>query len=187
MVIEPIVGFLICGALLLFTRFYLEYFHTEAERHPAFEAWIAERPLVAALRVRPGAAVTVVYALRARLGEGELLNPAGGYPWQHYLVGFECRRIGDDLVGLFATQAREKRDRDHRPLLAARLDEAARALVNDVEAVWLHGKLRSPGVGTVADREKMGWSGVVSEQGLELAPMIGQPAWLAPRSEAKAS
>jgi hypothetical protein len=184
MVLEPIIGFLICGALLLFSRFYLAYFHSEAERQPEFEQWIAGQPLVMALQCESGRGVEVLYRLRAGLGGGEFQNPAGGYPWQHYVVRLEARRLTDDVVVLYAVDAHPRRERDRSPVLSAWLEALAPVLGPDVASAWMHGRLRGPRLGVSADRERVGWSARFTDAGLELEPMIGQPAWLATTARA---
>ena len=179
MVLEPIIGFLICGALLLLSRVYLAYFQAEAARHPEFEAWVATKPLVMAMRCPEADAVELLYVVREKLGRGVFLNPAGGYPWQHYVVTFEARRLENGVVGLFAVAARRKRTNETKPVFGPWLDALSRTIASRVDEAWLHGKLRSPGVGTVADRERMGWSArMLADEGLVLEPMIGQPEWV---------
>jgi hypothetical protein len=177
--IEPIVGFLMCGLVMLLTRIYVARFHTDVPPHPEFERWVAERPVVLALQCEPGRAVDVVYRLRAALGKGEYFNGAGGYPWQHYIVTFAVRSIGDDVVGLEVAHARLGRPNEQRPSLNALFDRLGALVAGDTRALWMHGKLKRPGIRPVADREKMGWTGHFDAAGdMELAPMIGQPTWV---------
>jgi hypothetical protein len=51
-----------------------------------------------------------------------------------------------------------------------------------VEGAWMHGRMKSPGLGVVADRERMGWSVRFGEAGAACEPMIGQPTWLGRRA-----
>ena len=176
--IEPIVGFLLCGALALFLPLYLKHLHREAEPDPDFEAWVAGRPLVAALCCRDGAGVDLLYRVRAVLGGGEFYNPAGGYPWQHYIVTFEARRLADGVVGLFPVAARLGREKDARPRLDGWLDQLFRDAHGDMEAVWLHARLRRR-VGASIARTGLGWSGCAGPDGaLVMTPAIAAPVWL---------
>jgi len=178
--IEPIVGFLLCGALALFLPLYLKHLHREAAPDPAFEAWVAQRPLVAALRGRPGAGVDLLYRVRAQLGPGEFYNPLGGYPWQHYVVTLEARQLADGVVGLYPVAARLGREKDLRPRLDGWLDQLFRDALGPSEGVWLHARLRRRTSAALA-REGLGWTGSAAADGhLELTPAIARPAWLEP-------
>jgi hypothetical protein len=178
MVLEPIIGFLICGVLLLLTPIYLRYFHTEAERVPEFERWIESHPLVLAFECPEGGSVDVLYALRSSLKNGEFRNPSGGYPWQHYVITLEARQLENGVVGLFAMAARPLKEIDRAPIFSPWLDALAHDLSSRVNGVWMHGRLKSPGIGVVADRERMGWSIQFGDAGVRVEPMIGHPTWL---------
>ena len=182
MAVEALIGFVLCLALYLAARLSARFIR-EASPQPAFERWIAAQPLVAALRCRPGREIDVTSVVRALLGRGELYNPDGGYPWQHYVVRYACRPVGEGVVGLFATHAVIGRVRDERPTLRELFATLGPEVAGQVLEVWLHGRLKSPGVGPVADREKMSWCGDFDDDGaLQVTAMIGHPRWLAPRA-----
>jgi hypothetical protein len=178
-VIEPIVGFILCGIVMLATRIYLARFHVEAERHPAFEAWVATRPLVVALRCTPERSVEVLYRLRDALGGGELFHGAGGYPWQHYVVTFAAKRLDEGIVGLEVVHARLARPDEQRPNLNTLLEGIGPQLRDETQEVWLSGRLRPSGSAVAPNRDRLGWTGKFDPAGdLDVAPMIGQPLWL---------
>jgi hypothetical protein len=179
-VIEPIVGFILCGVVMLATRVYLARFHVDVERQPEFEAWAEDRPLVVALRCRPDRSVEVLYRLREALGRGELFHSAGGFPWQHYVVTFAARRLEGGIVGLEVAHVRLARADEERPTLSGLLDLVGPQLRDETQEVWLSGRLRPAGpAGASTHRDRLGWTGRFDGAGdLDVAPMIGQPVWL---------
>jgi hypothetical protein len=181
---EPIIAFVMCGVIFVVTRVYLRYVQKEAAPHPEFEKWIAGRPLVAALRVRPGTEVEAVFTVRALLGKAEFFNPGGGYPWQHYIVTFTAKELGGGVVGVFATHAAVARVTAKRPDFETILTGIGRE-VTTLDEIWLHGWTKTPGIGHVADRHRMSWCGAFTETGaLDVTAMIGQPPWLVERRAA---
>ncbi len=183
MLLEPILGFLLLAALYGAVRLYARLWLREACEQPAFEAWVRSRPLVAALKCRPGREVELAREVRLTLGRGEMFNPDGGYPWQHYVVTYFCRPLGPGVVGLFARRAVVGRVHQKRPLLRELWKTLGRELGSEVTEIWLHGRLRSPGVRAIADRRKMSWFGAFDEAGaLSMTAMIGHPRWLGSRA-----
>lgn len=174
--IEIFVGLLLCTVVTIGVNVYRRWFVREGPRHPGFERWCRTEPLVVALRVAGPAQREVLEALRHLLAPGEFKNRAGRFPWQHYLVRFERRRLQDDVVGIAATDCVRERVRDERTDIAQALLALGRSHGPLVEELWIHGELHGDGR---FERAKMGWVGRFADDGaLVLQPMIGQPEWL---------
>jgi hypothetical protein len=158
---------------------YKRWFHAEAARHPGFEAWCRSQPLLLALH-RPGGALDLAHVVRHALApHGEYVNRNGTYPWQHYFVSVEVRRLDADVLGLVVTACRLRRETESRPdleALVAALGEMPGAAETEV---WLHGQLHASERPTGFDRNRVAWAGRVGGQGaVELREMIGAPPWL---------
>lgn len=180
MVIEPIIALVIALLLSLTVRAYLRWVHTDAGRHPEFDAWVASTPLVFAAKCQPGHEPDVYDALRGLFGPYDALaNREGGFPWQHYGVRLDYRHLPGDVVGLVITDARLQRGTQRLPDLSVPLAGLGPVAAH-IEEVWLHGQLHGGGRPTKVDRDRTGWVGTVDANGaFDVSPQIGEPEWLA--------
>ena len=86
-------GLLIHAAWALsfvFVWVYRRWFEKTGPRLPEFEAFCAERPLLAALSVRRGGEEAALRALRALLPRNETIATFGAWPWVHHVLSVEC-------------------------------------------------------------------------------------------------
>jgi hypothetical protein len=175
--IEILVGAVLCFSISLGVRFYLRFFATKGARHPEFEQWCRSRPVLLAVRCGGDGTREIVDALRELLAPGEFFNSSGRYPWQHYILVVEHRRLADDVVGVVVTGCKLERARHRRPDIRT-VVEGLGSRRRHIEELWLHGQLH---VETRASRERgrMGWLGSWGEDGtLGFTAMIGSPPWL---------
>jgi hypothetical protein len=178
-VLEPIIGFILCGVVVAATWAYMRWWHVEAKPDIPFEKWAATRPMLAALRCPPGRSVDALYLVRQRLGAGEFVNPDGGWPWQHYIVTLEAWRPNEDVVGLRLVGLKRSRGKATRPPFGKWFMGLGPLLGTNVSTVWLHGKVRHTGSLPAADRERVSWAGRFDGGGkLGLQAMIGLPPWV---------
>ena len=176
---EAIVAYAVLVGVAVAIAIYQRWFYAPAAAHPPFDAWIATKPLVAAFRTSPGKSVDLVHAIRPLLGEGEFSNRHGRYPWQHYFVRLECRRVTDDVVGLFAIAAVIEKSHESRPDFSTLLDALAKSPAGLVDEVWLHGQLFSRDGRPGKDRDRVGWLSDAAQDGaFAWREMIGKPAWI---------
>ncbi len=177
--LEPIIGFILCGVVVAATWAYMRWWHVEAKPDIPFEKWAATRPMLAALRCPPGRSVDALYLVRQRLGAGEFVNPDGGWPWQHYIVTLEAWRPNEDVVGLRLVGLKRSRGKATRPPFGKWFMGLGPLLGTNVSTVWLHGKVRHTGSLPAADRERVSWAGRFDGGGkLGLQAMIGLPPWV---------
>lgn len=117
---------------------YRRWFQRVAPPTPEFEAFCAQRPVVAALLGLVGSEDQVAARLAAKLGKRALgVATLGGFPWPHYRLGLgvEARR---GAVLLRVTSARVMRTGDvDLPALATVVRDVLNELPEGAEA-WLH-------------------------------------------------
>jgi hypothetical protein len=133
-------GLLIHAAWALsfvFVWVYRRWFEKTGPRLPEFEAFCAERPLLAALSVRRGGEEAALRALRALLPRNETIATFGAWPWVHHVLSVECSaRPG--VVYASITGCRVLRTAEARPPSLTQGLVAVLADGGAVEQVWLH-------------------------------------------------
>lgn len=177
---EVLVGLVLCFSISLGVRVYLRFFQKEAARALDFERWCRCRPLVAAFLCTGRDGGRAVHdELRFLLGAGRFANRQGRYPWQHYVIEYEARRLADDRVGLFVVGHAMRGPRCRVPDLKTVLDGLGRSAGAQVDTLWLHGALHARPSTTTRHDPRLGWVGDFDDQGaLDVELMIGRPAWL---------
>ncbi len=177
---ELLIGIVLCAVLSLWTRFYTRYVATDAARHKPFETWCRTRPLVVAFRCQPGTTVDVYEILRRYVEPPSgFLNTHGRYPWQHYAVQLDWKRLNDEVIGIFVTSSYLLRSRQSAPDLAMALKAFGRVAGERVEEVWLHGQFHSVNRQLSPEKERVSWLGSLAPNGeIEAHAMIGKPIWL---------
>jgi len=117
---------------------YRRWFQRVAPPSPEFEAFCAEKPVVAALYGLGGNEAHAGARLASKLGKRSLgVATLGGYPWPHYRLGLgvEVRR---GAVLLRVTEAQVMRTGDvDVPALASVVRDVLNELPEEAEA-WLH-------------------------------------------------
>jgi hypothetical protein len=178
--VEVIVGIVLCAVVSLGVSVYLRFFASEGARSRPFEDWCRTRPLVVALRCQPGSAIEVYEKLRYLIEPSPYFsNSAGRFPWQHYVVSVDGRRLEDDVITLSVTACRQPKLRETRPDLSRAIDELGREAGELIDEVWLHGQLHTVNRRVKVERENMAWVGDFDDAGeLSVTAMIGQPVWL---------
>lgn len=177
---EPIIGVLLAFTISIGLRFYFRFFAAEGARVLPFEKWCRGLPVVAAFRCRPGTTVDVYEDVRRVIEPVEgFLNSSGRYPWQHYIVSVDCRRLTETVIVLHVTGCRQHKVRDRYEDLGQALIEIGRRGGERIEEVWLHGQLHAINRVIGVERENAAWSGDFAEDGSpQVSAMIGQPPWL---------
>jgi hypothetical protein len=178
---EPIIGFCIAFVLAIVIPIYLRFFAAEGARSKPFERWCRTHPVVAAFRCPPEETVEVYEQVRREIEpKGDFFNSAGRFPWQHYVVTVDCRRLSPEVIIFQVTGCRSMKIHDAKPDLTKSIDALGVAVGDRVDEVWLHGQLHAVRRTLGVEREGAAWLGEFDEQGrLELNGMIGQPTWLA--------
>ncbi len=117
---------------------YQRWFQRVAPPTPSFEAFCAERPVVAALFGLAGSEPRAVALLADRLGKrSESVATLGGFPWPHYRLQLTIeQRAGAVLLRVTGAQVVRTRDRDV-PALASLVRAALNDLPEGTQA-WLH-------------------------------------------------
>jgi hypothetical protein len=177
---EIIIGLVLCGFVSIGVTLYLRYFATEGARHRPFERWCRGHPLLLAFRCQPGMAIDVYEIVRRAIEPHDYFaNSQGRYPWQHYVVHVDGRRLANDVIAVFVVGCRQPRLREHRPDLPRAIDEVGHEAAGSIDEVWLHGQLHAVNRVTGVHRDQMAWIGTLGEDGtLDVHAMIGQPPWL---------
>lgn len=178
---EPIIGFFIALVLAIVIPIYLRFFAAEGARNGRFERWCRTHPVVAAFRCPREETVDVYEVVRREIeSKRDFFNSAGRFPWQHYVVTVDCRRLNEEVIVLLVTKCRSMKIHDTRPDLAKSIDALGQAAGDRIEEVWLHGQLHAIRRTLGVEREGAAWLGEFDEDGrLEVNGMIGQPPWLA--------
>jgi len=158
---------------------YQRWFQRVAPRTPGFEAFCAERPVVAALFGLEGSEQRAVALLAGKLGKRtESVATLGGFPWPHYRLGLTIEeRRGAVLLRVMGAQVMRTRDRDV-PALASLLREVLNELPEGTEA-WLHAGAFNNGLVAVPAG---GWAlerGAEPRPRLRALPEAPEVAWSA--------
>lgn len=178
---ELIFGVIMMFVISLWIRFYMRYLAADGARVKPFEQWCRTQPLVLAFRCPQNETVDVYEIVRRAIEPWDsFTNSAGRYPWQHYVVDVDCKRLSDDIIAFYVTSCRPAKVRE-KPLqdVSKSVIEIGKAAGTRIEEVWLHGQFHAVNRVIGTEREKAGWLGAFREDGeLEVAAMIGQPPWL---------
>jgi hypothetical protein len=145
---------------------YRRWFQRVSPPSPEFEAFCAERPVVAALLGLDGIDARVAALVTSKLGKrGISVATLGGFPWPHYrlLLAVEQRR-GAVLLRVVGAEVTRTGDGE-LPALASLLREVLNQLPQGAEA-WLHAGTFNNGLVAVPAG---GWS---LERGHEKRPRL---------------
>lgn len=117
---------------------YRRWFQRVSPPTPAFEAFCAERPVVAALTGLDGIEARVAALLATRLGKrGISVATLGGFPWPHYRLSLAIeQRRGAVLLRVVGAEVTRTAD-DDLPALASVVRDVLNELPRGAEA-WLH-------------------------------------------------
>lgn len=140
----PFVGVFTSLMVSLAIKIYLAYFCALGSRSPAFEAWCAGRPLVAAFFCPRAATGPLLERLRVALAGREFVNVAGAFPWPHYRVKFTVVALDESVVGVCVAWCGLVRGNQQRPTPLPLILEIC-GLALGIEEVWLHRDLHSDG------------------------------------------
>jgi hypothetical protein len=178
---EPIIGFCIAFVLAIVIPIYLRFFAAEGARNRQFERWCRTRPIVAAFLCAPEDTVDVYERVRHEIEpKGDFFNSAGRFPWQHYVITVDCRRLGAEVIVFHLTGCRSMKIHDTKPDLTKSIDALGAAVGSRIQEVWLHGQLHAIRRTLGVDRESASWLGDFDDEGrLAVTGMIGHPPWLA--------
>jgi hypothetical protein len=167
---------------------------TRFARDRTFESWCAGRPLVAAIRLRPGADVGALRAVLRPLTIGRgVVNYAGAAPWPCYRVRYETGGVAccdENVIGLYVAEATLLTRPDSlapkgvagAPVPGPLDGLSARAASLEIDALWLAGPLHAHGVmGGVnrSQRPQIGWLWSNEHAETGFIEMVGRPTWLA--------
>jgi hypothetical protein len=117
---------------------YRRWFQRVSPPTPEFEAFCAQRPVVAALLGLDGIEARVAALVTCKLGErGISVATLGGFPWPHYrLVLAVEKRRGAVLLRVVGAEVTRTGD-DNLPALASVVREVLNELPRGADA-WLH-------------------------------------------------
>jgi hypothetical protein len=179
---ELIFGVIVAFALSIILRIYFRFFAVDSARVKPFEQWCGTHPLVLAFRCPPEETVEVYEVVRRQIEPWKgFINTAGRYPWQHYVVGVDCRRLSEEVIAFYVTSCRPQKVREKRwPDVSKSIEEIGRIAGDRIDEVWLHGQFHTVNRVIPVDRTLAAWHGEFARSGeLDVAAMIGQPPWLA--------